>query len=158
MGLSPRQLAPPELSFPFLGQWHANLLYINRRKCVLFVNDKTLFNFIVPDLARAQIRNLAEEFRGYLSCVVSDEGFNDAVRERILGEYEQIQFGKTNNRSVIASMNDIAYHYKYEILEAGGVHSWRVPEIIRGLNRMPMKAIGFDFPVEKLKALYDGAT
>jgi hypothetical protein len=158
MGLSSRDLDPAEPPFSYLGQWHANLLYINRRKCVLFVNDKTLLNFVVLDLDRSQLRELPDQFRGYLSCILYDENLGKSAIQRILGEYDEIQIGKTNNRSVVGSMNDIAYCYKYEILEAGGVHSWRVPEIIKGLNRMPMKAIGFQFPIDKLRALYAAAT
>ena len=32
--------------------WHANLLRIDRRKCVLFTHDTTLFSFLVPGLRR----------------------------------------------------------------------------------------------------------
>jgi hypothetical protein len=49
-------------------------------------------------------------------------------------------------------MNDLAFHYKYSILESGGVHSPAVPGIIRQLNRMPMSAIKEVFPIEALKA------
>jgi len=30
--------------------WHANLLRIDRRKCVLFTHDTTLYSFFVPEL------------------------------------------------------------------------------------------------------------
>ena len=56
--------------------------------------------------------------------------------------------------SVLGSMNDLAFHYKFSIQEAGGVHSPAVPEIIRRLNRMPMGALKYVFPIEALKALY----
>jgi hypothetical protein len=32
----------------------------------------------------------------------------------------------------------------------------RLGKLADGLNRMPMKAIGFDFPVEKLKGMSEG--
>ena len=51
-------------------------------------------------------------------------------------------------------MNDLAFHYKYSILEAGGVHSYAVPEIIRRLNRMPMGSLKYMFPIEALRGLY----
>lgn len=31
-----------------LGNWYANLLRIERRKCLLFTNEKTLYSFLVP--------------------------------------------------------------------------------------------------------------
>ena len=78
---------------------------------------------------------------------LADEGFADVERERILAEYDEIGFANTNSKSVLGSMNDLAFHYKYSILESGGVHSPAVPETIRRLNRMPMSAIKEVFPI-----------
>ena len=150
MGLKPSDLCAEEPRFSYLGPWHANLIHIDRRKCVLF-------NFIVPDLSRAQIRELDKLFKSYLSCVLADAGIPETDRGRILSEYDEVDFANTNSKSVLGSMNDLAFHYKYSILEAGGVHSPAVSEIIRRLNRMPMDALKYVFPIEALKALYQTA-
>jgi len=157
MGLKQSDLCAEESRFSYLGPWHANLIYIDRRKCVLFVNDKTLFNFIAPDVARAQIRELDKLFKGYLSCVLADAGIPETDRARMLSEYDEVGFANTNSKSVLGSMNDLAFHYKYSILEAGGVHSPAVPGIIRRLNRMPMGALKYVFPIEALRAIYQTA-
>jgi len=157
MGLKQSDLCAEEPHFSYLGSWHANLIHIDRRKCVLFVNDKTLFNFMVPDVSRAQIRELDKLFMGYLSCVLADARMVEADQVRILSEYDEVAYANTNNKSVLGSMNDLAFHYKYSILEAGGVHSPTVPEIIRRLNRMPMGALKYVFPIEALKAMYQTA-
>ena len=57
MGLKEAALSKSEPDFSRLAGWHANLIFIHRRKCVLYVNDKTLFNFIVPDVSQAQHNN-----------------------------------------------------------------------------------------------------
>ena len=152
MGLKLSHLCIEEPHFSYLGSWHANLIHIDRRKCLLFTSDRTLFNFIVPDVARATIRQLDKLFINYLSCVLADEGFADVDRKRILSEYDEIGFANSSSKSVLGSMNDLAFHYKYSILESGGVHSPAVPEIIRRLNRMPMSAIKEVFPIDALKA------
>ena len=36
-----------------LGSWHANLLMIERHKCVLATNDATLYSVFIPFLKRA---------------------------------------------------------------------------------------------------------
>jgi len=51
-------------------------------------------------------------------------------------------------------MNDLIFHYKLHILNAGGVHSYAVPGIIRQLNRMPMQAISYKFPIEALRSMF----
>lgn len=53
MGLKPSDLCTEEPRFSYLGSWHANLIQIDRRKCLLFVNERTLFDFIMPDVAQA---------------------------------------------------------------------------------------------------------
>lgn len=154
VGLRASDLEQSSPASSFLGQWHANLIYIDRRKTLLFVNDRTLFNFIIPDVTRPQIRELPGQFRFMLSRVLADEGVPDDVRARILAEYEQIGLARSSDRSVLGSSNDIAFHYKYLILDAGGIHSWQVPQIIRDLNRMPLQAIAYKFPIEELAQLY----
>ncbi len=46
MGLKQSGLCTEEPRFLYLGPWHANLIHIDRRKCILFVNDNTLFNSV----------------------------------------------------------------------------------------------------------------
>ena len=125
---------------------------------MLLVNDRTLFNFLIPDLSRPEIRRLGDLFRNYLQAVVASEGFSITARERIQEEYSEVGYARSNDRSVRGSMNDLAFHYKYAVLEAGGVHSHLIPSIISWLNHMPMGAIGHRYPIDALKELYETAT
>lgn len=63
MGLKNADLVASEYQSSVLGGWHANLLLIDRQKCVLFVNDKTLFNFLVPAVTKPEIKQLDVMFR-----------------------------------------------------------------------------------------------
>ncbi len=153
MGLKQSYLHEKDPESSLLGSWHANLIYIGRRKCALFVNDRTLFNFIAPDLTRVRIRELDGLFREFLRCVLVEEEIPDSSVQQIMGEYTELAYGNSNNKSVLGSMNDLAYHYKFHILSEGGVHSCSVPSIIRRLNRMPMGAIEYRYPVEELSLI-----
>ena len=133
---------------PLLGAWHANLLYINRRKSVLFVNDKTLYSFIFIRLSRAEIRELANVFTVGFRLNLLLEGFSEAQIEEIMQEYTSIQFAKTDNKSVLGSMNDLAFHYKYH-LEVDG--EGELSRIVHKLNRMPMGALKYAYPIDKLR-------
>jgi len=158
MGLKKDDLSENKPSESSLGPWHVNLIFIDGKKCLLFVNDKTLFNFIVPDILRAQIRELSKIFTDTLECVLSAEGVPEMAKTKIMSEYESIQYANTNSKSVLGSMNDLAFHYKYHIQSEGGVHSYAIPSIIKKLNHMPMSALNFVFPIEALKAVYANAT
>jgi len=154
MGLKKSDLVETEPPFSYLGSWHANLIHIDGRKCILFANDKTLFNFIVPDVARADIKKLDVLFRQYLRCVLIEEDIDTTNIERIMNEYDEIAYAKTDSKSVLGSINDLAFNYKYHIQAEGGVLGCSVPGVIRRMNRMPMGAIKYCQAIEALKAMY----
>jgi hypothetical protein len=121
---------------------------------VLFTNDKTLFNFLVPDVVRGQLSDLDELFRGWFECILSDEGFDSELKVKVLSEYQETGYASSNSKTVLGSMNDLAFHYNYLLLEGGGVHSCDLPEIIRNLNRMPLGVLGYEYSIVALKTLF----
>ncbi|MHB1463831.1 MAG: DUF6933 domain-containing protein [Thermoleophilia bacterium] len=154
MGLGVKDLVTLEPENSGLGPWTTNLIFINRRKCILFVNDKTLFNFLVPDMLRQHIRELDKMFRDWFSCTLAGEGFTPAQTDKILEEYESIGYSKTRSRSVLGSMNDLAFMYKYE-LQSSSLHRWDFPEIIKKMNRMIVGSQrDYHYPVERLFDIY----
>ena len=148
MGLKNSSLSEVTPQTGLLGAWHANLIYVNRKKCVLFVNDKTLYNFAVTNLSRAEIKELDAIFIQHLLLNLLQEGFSDDVVKQLTQEYDSIQFAKTDSKSVLGSMNDLVFHYKLYLLEDGDNF---LPSIIRKLNRMPMGAKNYAYPIEKLR-------
>ena len=154
MGLKPADLVDDEPRGSCLGSWHANLLYIDRKKCVLVANDKTLFNFLMPDLNRTQIRALDQLFCSFLERVLASEAISDDIATKILAEYQSIGYAHTNSKSVLGSMNDLAAHYKYHVVSAGGLHRCDLAAIIKRLNRMPMGALEYGHASDALKTLY----
>lgn len=123
---------------------------MNRRKCILFVNDKTLFNFLVPDVPRQQIRELDRMFRNWLPCVLVEEGFAQAQTKKIVEEYRAIGYSNTKSRSVLGSMNEFAFMYKFYLQPGGGLHGCDFPDIIKRMNRTPMGSLGYQLPIEAL--------
>ena len=41
-----------------LGDWYAHLLWIERKKCILFTNEVTLFNFLALDVKKADLADM----------------------------------------------------------------------------------------------------
>jgi hypothetical protein len=155
MGLSKSALINTAKECSPLGEWHANLIFIDRKKCVLFANDATLFNFIAADVLRSVIRNLGDLFLLHLSCMLHEEGVKTEVVERALATCGEISFSTSNNRSVLGSMNEMAFQYEYLILRAGGVHSAAVPSIIKNQNRIPMKLAAPIVPTEAMRKVLE---
>ena len=155
MGLKKTDLNTSDPVFSYLGAWHANLLHIDGKKCVLFVNDRTLFNFLAQNVKRQEIKNLSHLFNEHLIYALSSENLTDEIKEKIISEYKEINYTTTNNKKVLGSMNDLAFHYKHHILSEGGIFSALIPTIINKLNHMPMGVIDYNYASEELKSIYE---
>ena len=136
-----------------LGCWHANLLRIDRRKCILFTNDATLYSFFVPGLKKSQFENVREVFGQNLFKNLLWENFPQNQIEIVLDEHREIIIAKTNNRSVLGSMNDLAFQLKYRIGAMGGLFNVDLVELNHELNRIPMSAIKEIYSIDELRKL-----
>jgi hypothetical protein len=143
------------ISLNELGSWHANLLTIDRRKCILFTHDSTLYSFFVPGLKKLQFENFREVFGQNLFKNLLWENFSQNQIEIILDEHREIIIAKTNNRSVLGSMNDLAFQLKYRIAAMGGLSNVDLAELNHDLNRIPMSAIKEVYSIYELRNLLD---
>jgi len=133
--------------------WHANLLWVCRKKCVLFTNNQTLYSFFLPSMKKPILKNFEEVFRLGLFKSLMTEGFAEPQVEHVLREHQHIVIARTNSRSILGSMNDLAFQIKSMIYAAGGLANADLSEINRQLNRIPMSAINYKVSIDELKRL-----
>ncbi len=134
-----------------LGGWHANLLLIERRKCVLVTNDSTLYAIFIPFLKKPDFQNFSDIFCQNLFKNLMHEGFSQIQIEALLDEHKTIKFSKTNNRSVLGSMNEQIFQLKSRIHSYGGVKFTPIYKLNNELNRVIFIAIDYNRPIEMLK-------
>jgi hypothetical protein len=130
-----------------LSVWFANLLRLDRRKCVLFTNEKTLFSLFVPDLKREQLRGLGDVFSEHLSERLAAEGFG-RYKDKFLVDRNAIAIAKTNSRSVLGSMNDFALMIEYHIRGHGDLESIDLKQLNWQLNRIIAGPLGNRYAIE----------
>ena len=138
-----------------LGSWYANIVFISRKKCLLFVNEKTLFAFIIPGIKKADLKNIIELFIENLILNLNYIGVEQSVVKRIIDSYDEFELGKTLNRSVLGSMTDYAKCYKYQIQFEDGQLFENILELNSGMNEMPMGAIGYSNSKRMLQKLLE---
>lgn len=99
--------------------WYLNLLWIERRKCLLFTHAGTLFSVFVADVRAPDIRPISR----YALAVIESELRSESLPADLLGplDPDQVQLAKTASRSVLGFMNDIAVHCRYQIAADGGL-------------------------------------
>lgn len=131
--------------------WHANLLRIDRRKCVLFTHDATLYSVFVPGLKKPEFEHLDEVFGQRLFKALLWGGFPQTQIEQMLEACRVIRCTRSSNRSVLGSMNDIRFHIEVNVEHDGGLINVDLADLHHRLNRIPMGAIGYGYPVERLR-------
>jgi len=129
--------------------WHANMFYIERRKCVLITHDQTLFTFFIPALKKPDFQAFPHVFGQALFKNMLCEQIPQDEIETVLDQCREVEYGKTNSRSVLGSMNDLRFQLEYFIYDQGGLAQTDVYELNHRLNRTIMGAIGNNYPIEE---------
>lgn len=145
--------SPGEESQTTLGDWYAHLIRIRRCKGLLFVNERALFSFIVFLATKDRRKNLENMFVENLQRTLEEEGFRNPTLDTVMSEIGVVKYARTDNRSVLGSMNDLAKLYQYQIESAGSLYQAPLPAIIKKINRTPQKNLGWKYSIEVLKEL-----
>ena len=159
-----KELGNPPLQSPAdkpnkkgLGNWYANLLRIDRKKCILFTNEKTLYSFLIPKVNKEKLKNIIDEFLFNLNMNLQAEGFPLEVITKVMQEYTDIGFAKTASRHVLGSMNELNFHYEYLIIQRyEGIENIRILGVNKEVNRSLMRGSRHLHPIEMLQELLTG--
>ena len=96
-----------------LGDWYVNFINMRTHRLVHFVSDRSLLSVVVPvkTLKTALDRHIVS-----LHDLLEDLGVPPAIIQAELVEMSERAVAKTNSRSVLASMRDLALNTRW-ILE-----------------------------------------
>ncbi|HOT42043.1 MAG TPA: hypothetical protein PLJ17_07160 [Syntrophorhabdaceae bacterium] len=111
LGVPPNQYEP-ENDTSVLGPWYANIFLVNRKKCVIFVNSKTLFCFVVINQTKKDIKQITSIFRRNLMKRLHAESMSLDIIDRIMKDHEKITICKTYDRSILGAMNELTFHFR----------------------------------------------
>ena len=142
----PRDLVTIEPS----GQdWYANLLWLDDRKCLLLAHAGTLFSVFVPDIGKADVVPIGPSVVGFIQRELEVESL---PLDR-LGALDSRSFAlaKTDSRTVLGYMNEMARFCEYAVDEAGGLSRCDARELNRELRRelhLSRQAPGYIVPIE----------
>ncbi len=141
-------LAPDELTDakPAPDDWYANLMWIDRRKCLLVVHADTLFSVFVADVRKPQLSTFGDYLAGTIATAIADEG----LASDCLGPLDprQVLVARTASRSVLGFMNDMASMSAHVATQSGGVTHLDVERLNAFLRRTPYDCGGFVRPIE----------
>jgi hypothetical protein len=129
LGVRRASLAPVE---PDGDDWYANLLWIDRRKCLLLMHADTAFSVFVPDIRKTEVAPPGPFVRRAIVAALVAEGF--AVDA--LGPLEETTavLATTASRRVLGYMNDTTFHLEHMAAASGGVSARMQPSSTAASN------------------------
>lgn len=99
--------------------WYLNLLWIDRRKCLLLTHAETLFPVFVADVRKADITPIGPYVVGLVEDHLRSEGLAADTLGRL--DPDDVDLAKTASRSTLGVMNDTAVHARYRVAARGGI-------------------------------------
>jgi hypothetical protein len=120
----------------FFSEWNIDVIHLNKTKYFMLTENKTLFTIIKP----AKGITNSKLFENYFNSILQ-EVFKKLIDESVpvLLNTFSFEYSGTENNYVRRSQIDHLYHAKH--LAEDGINTFQI-------NRYPIKAIGFKFPVE----------
>ena len=109
-----------------LSDWNAHLFFIERKKCIVFVNNQTAYSVFIIDLLKKDLKDIDLLFYNRLiKQLKHDKIIKENESFELLFPAERLKFYKTNNdRKVIGRINDFVemfktnLFYKYDNLKS----------------------------------------
>ncbi|MGD0900082.1 MAG: hypothetical protein ABR915_19785 [Thermoguttaceae bacterium] len=89
-----------------LGDWYGHLFTIERRKCILFINEPTLLVCLACGVVKADYRQIVPFFIKVLTWMLRNEMFSEDESGLILGLHKDLTVGRTLNRSTVGALNN----------------------------------------------------
>ncbi|MDQ2077941.1 hypothetical protein [Marinimicrobium sp. ABcell2] len=153
--LKESDLAEPVEGEEGFGAWYVNQFYVDRRKCLIFMNEKTLLSFFLYGVKKTNTRKdtFPELCLNGVFQLLKIEGFSGKSISQFMDNSQDFRYMKTTDRKALGNLNDLMFMYEHMILSEGGLEYCDLTEIIRKMNRTPQKNIGWGYSIDKAREI-----
>jgi hypothetical protein len=133
------------------GDWYANLLWLDRQKCLLVTHAGTLFSVFLPGARVADLRPIGP----YVVAAIEMELRAEKLPLDTFGQLDakNVCLARTASRSTLGFMNEMAFHLRYQVERDGGVDRCDSGQINQQLRRTPYKKGDYVFPLDLVAQL-----
>jgi hypothetical protein len=139
---------------PF-GDWYGHIFTVERRKCILFVNEPTLFVCPALGVVKSNYRQIVPFFVSVLAQALRTMDFSKMEIDWILGKHNEMALDRATNRSTLGSLNNRVADTKAHIAWDGGFSVSDIGGVTKWLNETPMKPIGYSNGLDQMQELVD---
>jgi Domain of unknown function (DUF6933) len=131
---------------PDAEDWYANLLWLDRRKCLLLTHSATLFTIFEPDVTAASLRATDHLITRLIERELARESLPATTFHG--PEPTRVTLATSADRSLLGCMNDMALHCKYAVADYGSLQYTDIGALNQSLRRNINSARGYRPPIE----------
>lgn len=108
---------PSDMIYRSLQDWNAHLFFADRKKCLVFVNNRTAYSLFLADILKKDLKNIDLLFhRRLFEQLKHDNILNTDEAFKSIFPPEELKFYKTNNdRKTIGRINDFVNMFKVHL-------------------------------------------
>lgn len=137
------EIAPDE------NDWYLNLLWIERRKCLLLTHAGTLFSVVLTDVRAADLRPIRPAVVNAIEAALDDEGLPRDTLGAL--DPEAAILARTASRSVLGFMNQMATDIEWQVARRGGLALADPRALNRYLQRTLRNRGGYVHPIDLVR-------
>jgi hypothetical protein len=126
--------------------WYANLLWVDRRKCLLLTRSGTLFSVFEADVHAADLRAI----HSLLTRLIGRELHRENLPTTTFptGRPDELTIAATADHSVLGCMNDMAFLCQTTIGDSGGLARTDLAALNQALRRNINSARSYQRPID----------
>lgn len=97
-----------------LSDWNAHLFFVDKRKCIIVVNNLTAYSIFITDIVKKDLKNFETLFFHRLEEQLKHDKQNNQLESvESFFQVPRLKFYKTNNdRKTLGRINDFMYNFK----------------------------------------------
>lgn len=117
------------------GDWNAHLFTIGRKKCLIFMNNRTCYSVVMTSVQKKNLKDLGLVFKERLIRQLdNDIKLTEGQEIKLRNDLGNIVLTKSNNdKKIIGTINHQVENLKYNNF-GGNVESWNEVHVTRILN------------------------
>lgn len=147
---------PPPSPIRPLAEWYANAIPLPfpGRWVVMFTSADSLLTVVAPGRS---LGTALPTFRRRLPALLRRIGIPAESITELSNSLTEVAIGRTANRSVLGSMNELAFLIKTIMLDAAGFDDVDLDRLEINLSEVPMGALRYAYPREVAADLLAGS-
>ena len=140
------------------GKWNASVLYIAKKKCLIFVNSKSFYTVIIPRFSTTELDKIHLLFLENFYAQLDFEKIKTDA-EFLVDNIGELKFYATDNDKKMTgiinyNISKIDYlKYEYEFFNSSVIR-----ELTEKLNLTPFKQLDWNQPKERMNKIIEEAS